>query len=686
MQQTRSTKSLPYLERDISWMYFNKRILQEAQRPTVPVLERMSFLGIYSNNLDEFYRVRYASLRRIAASTDASLRKESENARQTLKRIGKLNSEYADEFAQTMQTVREECDRNGIHIIDETQLDETQMATVEDFFLDKLYGSTVPIWLSKIDDLVSGYNEELYMAVKATAKSASSGKEKCGYAVIRLPAKECGRFLRLPDREDGAYIIFIDDVLRVCLPKIFAGSGYEKFEGYALKFTKDAEMDIDNTDMVASKLQKVQIGIKSRKNGQPMRVIMDKDTPLDLRKRIHKVLKIDDLDTMLLGGRYQNHKDLMSFPDCGRKDLKYPAWPQLQKKEFSTLDSVLDLIRRQDLLIHVPYYSFDGYLRFLNEAAIDPKVKSIKITLYRLARDSKVISALIAAARNGKAVTVCIELLARFDEENNIHWSHKLQEAGVDVIFGVEGLKVHSKLTLVESSEGSVVCIGSGNFHEKNARTYTDCMLFTADKAIVKDVENVFKFIKTPFNAGRYKELLVSPNDMKRKILAMIRTETRNAKVGKEAYIKAKINHVTDPDVVSALYAASKAGVRMDILLRGNSSLVTGVPGVSENIRCHGIIDRYLEHSRILIFCNGGDRKFYLGSADWMPRNLLNRIEVMTPVHDVRLQEELELIVDYGLRDTLQGRVADGSDRMEFYQGAPFRSQEELYKYYKSKQ
>ena len=399
-------------------------------------------------------------------------------------------------------------------------------------------------------------------------------------------------------------------------------------------------------------------------------------------KKMRERLKTKELDTSLAGGRYQNHKDLMSFPDCGHKDLNYQPWPSIMKPEFLSPESILDQIREKDRFIHVPYHSFNGYIRVLREAAVKPEVKAIKTTLYRLAKDSKVVKALITAARNGKKVTAIVELLARFDEESNIKWSKRMQEEGVNVIFGVEGLKIHSKLLLIESKKGNIACIGTGNFHEGNARIYTDYLMMTARPKIVNEVAKVFDFIDRPFSQVRFNELLVSPNSMKSRILRMLDNEIRNANEGKEAWLKMKINHITDIDVVSKLYQASKAGVKIDILIRGNCSIVPGIAKMSENIRCVGIIDRYLEHSRILIFCNGGKPKYYLGSADWMPRNLINRIEVMTPVYDEELQSDLIRTISYGMRDTLNGRVVDGRGTNNFVEGEPFRSQEELYKRY----
>ena len=366
--------------------------------------------------------------------------------------------------------------------------------------------------------------------------------------------------------------------------------------------------------------------------------------------------------------------------------MKYPPQPPLIKPEFAE-GSILGLIREKDRYLHYPYHSFSGYLRVLREAAISKDVKSIKTTLYRLAKDSRVIKALICAAKNGKNVTVVIELLARFDEASNINWSKKMQDAGIHVIFGVEGLKIHSKLTHIGSTKGDIVCVSTGNFHEGNARVYTDITMMTARKSIVNEVDAVFDFIEKPYSPRPFRHLLVSPNDMRKKVIAMLNNEIKQAKAGKPAYLMAKINHITDKALVRKIYEASAAGVRIDLLVRGNCSLVTGIPGVSDTIRIIGIIDRYLEHSRILIFGNGGEERYFIGSSDWMTRNLDNRIEVMAPVYDPDIQRDLKRVIEFGLRDTMQGHIVDGTGRnlpWTTEENLPFRSQEALYTCYKN--
>ena len=665
-----------YVERDVSWMYFNHRILQEAEKEFVPLLERLSFLGIYSNNLDEFFRVRVASLNRML---ERKLDKDTEQQiKKSLKTINKLNESYSKEYTEAVDRVFEELETHKIRLVTEASLNDEQKDFLSQFFYDKLNGSVNPIWLSEIEDLTVLEDNRIYLIVEKCEKKDNKKK----YAIVKVPDRIYGRWVKIPSSDGFDNIMYLDDVIRYCLPLVFLGFKESTYRAYSFKFTKDAEMEMDN-DADFGTMEKIALGVNSRKKGDAVRVIYDHEMPREMQRKLRDRLNTKELDASLAGGRYQNHKDLMSFPDCGRKDLKYDKWSPIMKPEFISNESILDQIRQKDRFIHVPYHNFNGYIRVLREAAIKPEVKSIKTTLYRLAKDSKVVKALITAARNGKKVTAVVELLARFDEESNIKWSKRMQEEGVNVIFGVEGLKIHSKLLYIESKKGNIACIGTGNFHEGNAKIYTDYLMMTARPKIVNEVAKVFDFIDRPFSPFRFSELLVSPNSMKSRILRMLDTEIRNAGEGKEAWVKIKINHITDTDMVIKLYQASKAGVKIDIVIRGNCSLVPGIKGLSENIRCVGIIDRYLEHSRILIFANGGKPRYFLGSADWMPRNLLNRIEVLTPVYDEELQADLMRTISYGTRDTTNGRIVDGKGTNNFVEGEPFRSQQELYKEYK---
>ena len=666
------------VERDVSWMYFNHRILQEAEKKQVPLLERLSFLGIYSNNLDEFFRVRVASINRLADS-ESLPDKRCKEFKRTLKTINRLNEEYSSEYTKVIKSVFAELEEHHIRLLKETQLNDEQKQFLKRLYYDKLNGSTNPIWLSAIEDLNTLEDNRIYLVVK---KTHTDSERKVKYAVIKVPDRVYGRFIRIPQSDGFDNIMYLDDVIRFCLPLIFIGTKSSTYEAYSFKFTKDAEMEVDN-DADYGAMEKIALGVNSRKRGEPIRVIYDKDMPRDMQKRVFDRLNVRELDTSLAAGRYQNHRDLMSFPDCGHNELKYEKWQPVMKPEFLAEESLFEQIRKKDRFIHVPYNSFDAYIRLLREAALRPSVKEIKTTLYRLAKDSKVVKALICAARNGKKVTAVVELMARFDEESNIKWSKRMQEEGVNVIFGVEGLKIHSKLLYIKTTKGDIACVGTGNFHEGNARVYTDYLMMTARQGIVSEVAKVFDFIDRPFSPMRFRELLVSPNSMKTRILRLFDNEIKNAQEGRPAWVKIKINHITDPDVVNKMYAASRAGVRIDALVRGNCSLVPGIEGVSDNIRVVGIIDRYLEHSRILIFCNNDKPRYFIGSADWMPRNLVNRIEVLTPVYDDEMKRDLMRTVDYGLRDTTNGRIVDGRGTNEIQpvkEGVgPFCSQEELH-------
>lgn len=576
MKPSETRKKCPYVERDISWMYFNQRILLEAARPEVPLLERLTFLGIYSNNLDEFFRVRVATLNRIIEYDDKNIQKEQEIAAHTLKQIGKLHNRYYEQFEETFASIMEELKKENIYVIKETEMNDEQKAFITSFYRNKLNGSTNPLFLNGPRQLDDQTDEDIYLAIRLLRKDEAGKIKEKDYAVIQLPVGEFGRFIQLPESEGKTYLMFLDDVIRYCLPMIFVGMKYTDYEAYTFKFTKDAEMEIDS-DLRTGVLQKISKG-----------------------------------------------------------------------------------------------------------------VKSIKMTLYRLAKDSKVVKALICAAKNGKKVTVVIELLARFDEASNINWSKRMQDAGIRVIFGVEGLKIHSKLVHIGTRHGDIVCISTGNFHEGNARMYTDYTIMTAHRPIVREVNAVFDFIEKPYTPVNFKELLVSPNDMRKRLIALINKEIKNKEQGKDAYILAKVNHITDRALIEKLYEASAAGVKIELVVRGNCSLVPGVPGVSENIHINGIIDRYLEHSRIFIFANAGEERYYIGSADWMPRNLDNRIEVLAPVYDKEIQADLKRIVCYGFQDTAKGRIVDGmgTNRIWNFPFTPplseemaslFRSQEKLY-------
>lgn len=675
---------MPYLERDVSWMHFNRRVMQEACRENVPLLERLSFLGIYSNNLDEFFRVRIASQNRIIEWAGKQGEKEVKLARSVVRQISRLNSVYQKEYEKAIGDLYQQLQKEDIYLITDEQVDAQQLEFIRSYYDEKIDGLIVPIAFSSVKHLDYDSDQSIYHAVRASRTNAA-GNTVYEYSYFELPVQVCGRFVRLPDKDGKSYIMYLDDVIRCSLPKIYAGSGCRSFESYAFKFTRDAEMEIEDGQRNGI-LQKISKGLKNRKKGEPLRVVYDGNMPTILLRRLLRKLELGKNDTLEEGGRYHNHKDLMKFPLCGRKELGYAPMTPLNVPWAQEEGGILNAVKRQDRFIHVPYHGFSAFLGLLHEAALSPEVKSIKIALYRLAKDSRVISTLIGAARNGKKVTVVIELLARFDEESNMVWAQKLQDAGVKVIFGVEGLKVHSKIVHIGMKKGgNIACISTGNFHEGNAKSYTDCIMMTSLKRVVSEVSLMFDFIEKPYFTVKFKELLVSPNDMKRKFLSLIDEEIRNHKAGRPAYIKIKINHITDRVMVAKLYEAARAGVEVDLLVRGNCSLVTAALPKSCRIRVCGIIDRYLEHSRIFVFACGGEEKVFIGSADWMPRNLDNRIEVVAPVYDPTLKQEMKRIVEYGMRDTRQGRLVDGTGNNEPWTcDNPLEtgSQQALYEYY----
>jgi len=667
-------------------MYFNKRILLEARREDLPMLERFNYLGIYSNNLDEFFRVRVASLRRMVDTSLEATEDERKKAREVLRKILRLNQEYSQLFEETFEELLHSLSEAHIHIVNERELSREQEKEVRSFFMEKINGTTNPIFINSPTFSAEHHlKESLYLAI-VLWHNISEGEENHDIALIEVPTKDLGRFFRLKDKAGESYLMFLDDVLRSCLPYFFIGKKYARYEAYTFKFTKDAEFEIDQ-DLRTSVIEKVSRGVKRRKRGETVRVVYDEAIPPMVLKKLSDMAELNYRDTRVGGGRYHNMRDLMTLPDCGRKGLRFLPREPLRMDELRYTESVISEILERDRCVHFPYQSFDHFLRLLQEAAISPSVTEIRISLYRVAQSSKVIKALMAAAQNGKRVTAVIELLARFDEQSNISWSKKMQDSGINVVFGHEKLKIHSKLVYIATTQGNIACIGSGNLHEGTAKVYTDLMLMTAHKGITSDVLKVFDFIERPFLNIHFKELLVAPNDMRQPLYNMINREIRLARSGKEAFIRLKLNHIVDEKMVQKLYEACNAGVHVELCLRGNCSLIPQATGFSEGMCINSIISRYLEHSRIYIFGNDGKPRYFIGSTDWMARNLDKRIEVMTPVYDEDIQRELDFIVSAGLSDTEQGYYTlDGevyARRGDFPPGTElFNSQDAIYQYY----
>lgn len=685
----RQYHDMPYVDRDESWMYFNRRLIDQAQREDVPLLERLNFLGIYSSNLDEFFRVRVASLRRMADSSSISP-EDREEVRRLLLKLARLNAEYSELYEHTLSQLVEALSREHIHIISEQELTPSQGEEVRHYFMEHISSSINPILIHPKTVFQEGqFKEALYLAVCLKPSLQGAQEEDTDLALIELPIEEQGRFIRLENSPEGeGFLIFLDDVVRYCLPYIFVGMPYLDFEAYTFKLTKDSEMDIES-DLRSSVLEKISQGIKRRKRALPIRLVYDRTMPEPILGRIIELLDSEPSKLIQLGGgRYHDMKNLMKLPDLGHQALRYPEWKPRPSREAYYSKSLLGRILRQDIGIHFPYESFDGFLRLLREAAIHPDVREIRTTLYRVAHDSRVVRTLRAAAQNGKRVIVVVELLARFDEQSNVQWSKKMQDSGIKVIIGHEQLKIHTKLVHITTTQGDIACVSTGNLHEGTARFYTDYMIMTANPKITTDVRAVFDFIERPFIPAHFANLLVAPNELRRRLVALIDREIVHAKAGREAYIKMKINHIVDEDMVRKLYEASQAGVAIHLAVRGCCSLVPGVEGFSERITVNAIIDRYLEHARIYIFGNGGDKEVYLGSSDWMPRNLDRRVEVMAPVYDEAIKEELDMVVSYALKDNQQGfwvNERSGASRRLDADEARFRSQEALYNYYQNK-
>lgn len=678
-------KAPRYINREISWLSFNRRVLQEAENPSVPLIERIRFLGIFSNNLDEFFRIRVATLRRSLEYEKKAKEYYGDNPKKVLNRLQRLVKDYQKRFDSIFLELKQELQNESIFIVDETSLTSEQEQYIQAFFESQILNVLSPIMLNQVEQFPELKDMTIYLAVKMTNRKKLA-KE---FAIIEIPTSDFSRFVELPSSNENKYIILLDDVIRLCLDKIFSIFNYDSFEAFTIKVTRDAELDVDN-DISESLLEKIAKGVKNRKKGDTVRFVYDSKISGDLLSYIVQKMDIDQYDTVIPGGRYHNFKDFIKFPDLGKKNLIYEPLKPVSIPILDKNKSVLQIIKNKDLLLHYPYHNFSYYIRLLKEAAIDPAVKSIKITLYRVATESKVISALINAAQNGKEVTAMVELKARFDEKSNIHWSEKMEEAGVNVIFGVAALKVHSKMTLITRQEGNKLMryasVSTGNFHEGNANVYTDITLLTADGRITSEVERVFTFLEHPYRVLPYRHLLVSPNHMRKRLFSLVDKEIEHAAEGKPAYILGKINNLVDEAIIDKLYEANNAGVKIRLVVRGVCALIPSVPGLSENIEVVSIIDRFLEHSRILIFANGGNELCYISSADWMSRNLDRRVEVAAPIFDPRLKDELKTVVLYGLMDNQKARIIDENQTNSF-KGSdnrpPFRSQLELHKYYK---
>lgn len=687
-----------YIDREKSWLTFNARVLQEAADESVPLLDRLRFLGIFSNNLDEFFRVRYAAIRRMnieLENTEKVLGGIS--AEKLLKDITDIVIEQQSESLRILSDIEEKLEKENIFIINEKEINKDQENFIKDFFIQNVSPAVVTIMLNDLEEFPLLRDTSGYLAVKLVMKPTKESffdtflpKQDIKYAIVEMP-KTVNRFVVLPTNNEKQYIILLDDVIRYNLHSIFNVFDYESITAHMVKITRDAQLEFDS-DLSKSLLEKISDSVKERRVGEPVRFVYDQDIAKDTLEFLLKRMKIDSSDSIIPGGRYHNRRDYMDFPNLGRYDLLYKQNYALPIPGLDLEGSILTKIREKDYLLHAPYQSFSYLIRFLREAALDPKVVSIKITLYRLAKNSQIVSSLINAARNGKKVIVQIELQARFDEASNISYSEQMQTEGIQLIFGVKGLKVHSKICVIERKENEKIklygLISTGNFNEITARFYTDVTLFTYNQKILKDANKIFDFFDVNYRIHRYKHLIVSPHYTRSRFNKLIDREIMNALSGKKATIKLKMNSLTDSKMIDKLYDASRAGVKVKLIIRGICCLVPNVEGMSENIEAISIVDNYLEHSRIYIFHNDGDPEVFISSADFMTRNLDSRVEVTCPIYDKDIKNELLDCFEISWKANIKARVHNHALENKYRKvngEKPFRAQLEMYNYYRNK-
>ena len=671
------------INREISWLSFNARVLQEAADPTVPLVERLKFIGIFSSNLEEFFRVRVAQLQRMVdAGIDVNKMVYGGSPKKILKQIHEVVVEQRASFDRVFAEVRTALEKENIYLIDEAHLLPEHHEFVQRYFDESVRPFLVPVILDSNNDFPSLKNGVIYLAVRLEAKQNGAQPR---HALIEVSTERLPRFIVLPQVDANYYVIMLDDVIRFGLKDVFAILDVDHASAYTIKLTRDAELEIDE-DITVSLVEKVSKSLKKRKEGPPVRFVYDREVPKSLLELVMKRANLRKLDNAIAGGRYHNARDFVSFPNVIGPRLEYEPQPPLPHPVLAQARNVFSVVRKQDVLLHLPYQSFLHVTELLREAAIDPKVKSIHITLYRVAQDSQVVNALINAVRNGKKVTVLFELQARFDEERNIEWTRALEDEGARLIGGVPGLKVHAKAALISrKEEGKLVdyaLVGTGNFNEDTARLYTDHILMTRDPRITGELRKFFDFLETNYRTHQYQRIMVSPFDMRRVLHKLIRREIKNAKAGKPAYIDVKLNSLVDMDLIRDLYEAGQAGVKIRLIVRGTCSLVPGKPGVSENIEGISIVDRYLEHSRMFFFANGGSERAYLSSADWMTRNLDFRVELAVPVFDDAVRAELRYYFNLQMRDTTKARILNEIQDNLYRRGEhDYRAQVDIYRW-----
>ncbi|EKA3117593.1 polyphosphate kinase 1 [Vibrio alginolyticus] len=675
-----------YIEKELSWLSFNERVLQEAADKTVPLIERIRFLGIFSNNLDEFYKVRFADVkRRILISQE---RGGSDSPKRLLTKMQSKALKLNEQFDELYSELIREMARRRIFLVNEQQLDESQQKWIAKYFRREVMPHITPLLMKdEIDVLQFLKDEYAYIAVELRKE------EHYQYALIEIPTDHLPRFVMVPEQKGKRRktIILLDNIIRHCLDELFKGFfDYDELSGYAMKMTRDAEYDLRN-EIEYSLLEQMSEGVNQRLTAKPVRFVYERDMPPQMLEFLCNKLNISNYDNLIPGGRYHNFKDFIGFPNVGREYLENKPLPPMKCADFEGYANSFDAIKAKDILLYYPYHTFDHISELVRQASFDPKVLSIKINIYRVAKDSRLMNSLIDAVHNGKNVTVVVELQARFDEEANIEWSKVLTEAGVHVIFGAPGLKIHSKLLMISRREGEEIIryahIGTGNFHEKTARIYTDFSLLTADQEITNEVRNVFGYIENPYRPVKFNHLMVSPRNSRTQIYRLIDNEIANAKLGKKAALTIKVNNLVDKGIVNKLYGASTSGVKINMIIRGMCSLVPGIEGISDNIRIISIVDRFLEHPRVVITHNDGDPQVYISSADWMTRNIDHRIEVAVPVRDPRLKQRIIDITNIHFTDTVKARLIDkemSNDYVPRGNRKKVRSQIAIYDYLKN--
>ena len=682
-------KENQFINRELSWLDFNARVLQEAADPSVPLIERLRFLGIFSNNLDEFFQVRFATVKRIAQSQKTGKKALGGiKADELLKDITKVVIKQQADSAKILLEIENQLEKENIHFLREEEVNATQAEFLRDYFLQKVSPRLVTVILKEEEQDFTDNKAFLAIKMELTPTENITKGEKL-YAVIEMP-KEVDRFVVLPPEGEKQNIMMLDDLIRYHFHLIFSMFNYDRIEGHMIKITRDAELDIEE-DVGKSYVEKIIDSVKDRLIGDPVRLVHDKTIAPETLAVVMRKLGVASSDSLIPGGRYHHRRDYMNFPSLNRKDLLYSPFPALPLNEVSLEENILEAVAKKDYMIYTPYQNFAYVIKFLREAALDPQVKTIKITIYRLAKLSQVASSLINAAKNGKKVLVQIELQARFDEENNIQAAESLEKAGVQLIFGVPGLKVHTKICVIERLEGKKLkrygFISTGNFNESTARVYTDYTLFTSHQKILKDVLKVFNFLSVNYKIKKYKHLIVSPHYTFSALIRLIEQEIAHKEQGKKARIRLKLNNITNYKIISKLYEASRAGVQIDMIVRGVCCLIPGVKGMSENIRVISVVDKFLEHPRVYIFENDGDPQMYISSADWMTRNIDNRVEVACPILDKDLQQELLDTFMISWNDNVKARLVNTKNQNAFVsnQAEEIRSQWATYAYYKEK-